>query len=121
MKKIMMLFTAVAFTGLIANAQTDTTGIDYRYYPESNIYFNPQTKTYSWFDQTKASWTTGVQLPSSMQIKNEKSFNTIKYPGTDIWIANPDHIKTYGNKNNPALPKTSMPVPPPNATVPPRK
>jgi len=113
MKKIITLLIAVVFTGLAANAQTDSTGTEYRYYPEDNIYFNPKTKTYSWFDQSKASWTTGIQLPSSFKIKNEATFNTIRYPGTDIWAANPDHIKIYGSKNNPAMPKSSTTTPPP--------
>ncbi len=35
--------------------------------------------------------------------------HAIRYPGTDIWASNPDHIKMYGNKNNPVIPKTSSP------------
>jgi len=117
MKKIMTLLIAAFFTGMAAIAQTDTSAIEYRYYPEANVYFNPGTKTYSWFDQSSSKWTTGIQLPASLRIRNEATFNTIRYPGTDIWASNPDHIKMYGNKNSPVAPKSSSPektpIPPP--------
>lgn len=113
---MMILLVAACFTGFAANAQTDTASIDYRYYPEVNVYFNPKTRTYSWFDQNSATWTTGVQLPASLKVRNEATFNTIRYPGTDIWSANPDHIKIYGNKNTPIPPVTT---PPKNTTPPP--
>lgn len=119
MKKLIILFFAANLSWFAANAQTDSTGIEYRFYPEANVYFNPQTKTYSWFDQSKASWTTGLQLPLNFKIKNEATFNTIRYPGTDIWASNPDHIKMYGNKSNPVIPAPTTTVPPPNATRPP--
>ena len=121
MKKILILLIAASFTGFAANAQTDTTGINYRYYPEANVYFNPTTKTYSWYDQNTTSWTTGIQLPMSVKIKSENTYNTIRYPGTDVWSSNPDHIKTYGNQNAPEVPRTSTTIPPQKATtVPPR-
>ena len=113
MKRIMILLLAATFTGFAANAQTDTTGIEYRFYPESNVYFNPQTKTYSWFEQKSATWTTGVKLPMELKIKNENTFNTVRYPGTDVWSSNPDHIKLYGNRVQPSAPKTTT-TPPPN-------
>jgi hypothetical protein len=119
MKKMLIILIAGMFTAVAVNAQTDSTkNIDYYFYPEANVYYNPQTKTYSWFDQSRASWTTGIQLPLAFKIKDENKFNTIKYPGTDIWVANPDHIKIYGNQVNPVMPKTNnaapeKPVPPP--------
>src|SRR6478736_999013 len=121
MKKIITVLLGAVLTATAVNAQTDSTAIEYRFYPEANVYYNPVTKNYSWFDQNKASWTTGLQLPLSMKIKNEATFNTIRYPGTDIWSSNPDHIKQYGNKINPVVPAPTTTVPPPNATRPPLK
>lgn len=94
----MMVMFAGIFTATASNAQVDSSQTEYRFYPEANVYFNPKTKTYSWFDQGTTKWTTGIQLPLNFKIKNEATFNTIRYPGTDIWSSNPDHIRTYGTK-----------------------
>lgn len=119
MKKMITLLLAAVLTGTAVQAQTDSTTMEYRFYPEANVYYNPVTKNYSWFDQNKANWTTGLQLPLSYKIKNEATFNTIRYPGTDVWASNPDHIKMYNNTVKPVAPAPTTTVPPPNATRPP--
>ncbi|RYY48871.1 MAG: hypothetical protein EOO06_08880 [Chitinophagaceae bacterium] len=111
MKKILVAI-AFIFSAAIATAQTETATVSYRFYPEVNVYYNPSTKTYSWFDQNRSSWTTGIQLPLSLKIKDENVYNTIKYQGTEIWSSNPDHIKMYGS---PAAPPANPRV---NTTAP---
>ncbi|RYY72167.1 MAG: hypothetical protein EOO13_00495 [Chitinophagaceae bacterium] len=118
MKKTIIIFSFFIAASLAVHAQADSSGTNYRFYPEVNVYFNPNTKTYSWFDQNRSSWTTGIQLPLSMKVKDENTFNTIRYEGTDVWSANADHIKIYGAPPAPAMPKTTnkapeKPLPPP--------
>ena len=109
MKKIFTLLLIACTWAAAANAQTDTTTVEYRYYPGSNVYYNPQTKTYSWFDQNQAKWTTGIALPISFKMKKKAAYNVIRYSGDDIWTANPDHIKMYGTQKTQAMPKSTAP------------
>ena len=100
----MILLLAASLTGLGVNAQTDTSRNYFRYYPEVNVYYNPSNMQYAWYDSASTLWSTGLQLPASIQIKDLKKFQPIEYSGTDVWTANPDHIKLYGNKNEKAAP-----------------
>lgn len=47
------------------------------YHPEAQVYFNPYTHTYSWFDSNNEQWFEGARLPVKYTI-NEKQAKVVK-------------------------------------------
>ena len=104
MKKMIvavLLFTAFS-TG--TQAQNDTTRKTFYFYPEVNVYYNPATMDYYYYDSTATRWNTGKDLPKHYNIGAKDKYETIYYNGTDVWLSNPDHRKPQG-KPVPAPPE----------------
>lgn len=102
-KTTLLLFTFLIGAGdYIANAKTtpDKELIQvlrkrYRYYPESNVYFNPLTKRYTY--QNNGKWTTAATLPSSIRITGR--YNDFDFDGDDPWKDNSKHKTQYKTVN----------------------
>jgi len=70
----------------------------YRYYPESNLYFDPGTKRYTYLSGGR--WVTGATLPNTIRLIG--SFNDFDFDGDDPWKENASHKTKY----KPAKPVT---------------
>jgi len=67
----------------------------YRYYPESNVYFNPLTKRYTY--QNNGKWTTAANLPNSIRVTGK--YNDFDFDGDDPWKDNSKHKTQYKTVN----------------------
>jgi hypothetical protein len=63
----------------------------YRYYPQSNVYFDPVVKRYTYFSGGR--WTTTINLPTSIRLVG--SFNDFDFDGDDPWKENSKHKEKY--------------------------
>lgn len=72
----------------------------YRYYPESNVYFDPILKRYTYLNGGR--WVTGATLPNTIRLIG--TFNDFDFDGDDPWKENSQHKEKY----KPA--KTAKPV-----------
>ncbi len=102
MKKTIIMLAVAFFTGTAVMAQVDSTTTTttttkttrYMYYPETNVYYNETTRTYSYFDPATNTWMTNAQLPTTIVInKNDKA--ELTYSGADVWKDNAMHQKKY--------------------------
>lgn len=108
MKKIISI--ALISCGLVFSAglkaqQTTTTttstqdSTQFYYYPSSNVYLNPATNQYWYYDTGSSTWVSAQQLPSTITLVKEPVY-TVYYNGTDVWKDNAEHMKKYKvNKN----------------------
>lgn len=112
MKKIITAFAFILSVGLV-NAQTDSTkanasatnsGTKFDYYPDANVYYNDAAKTYWYQDSATNQWQSAAQLPTGYSIDNNSKKNSFYYNGGDVWKANADHVKMYGNNSKPKKP-----------------
>jgi hypothetical protein len=63
----------------------------YRYYPNSNVYFDPAAKKYTYLSGGK--WTVGITLPSSIRLTG--TYNDFDFDGDDPWKENSKHKEKY--------------------------
>ena len=101
MKKI-MLAACLSFSICNAMAQTTTTRTTrtkYYYYASSNVYYNPETTEYWYYDSPRTAWTEVKTLPATITVMDNDR-NTIYYSGTDPYANNPADIKKYKVKRN---------------------
>ena len=63
----------------------------YRYYPESNVYFDPVVKRYTYLNGGK--WVTGATLPNTIRLIG--AFNDFDFEGDDPWKENSQHKQKY--------------------------
>lgn len=63
----------------------------YRYYPESNVYFDPVIKRYTYLNGGK--WVTGATLPNTIRLIG--TFNDFDFDGDDPWKENSKHKEKY--------------------------
>jgi hypothetical protein len=63
----------------------------YRYYPQSNVYFDPVVKRYTYFSGGR--WITTINLPTSIRLVG--SFNDFDFDGDDPWKENSKHKEKY--------------------------
>lgn len=63
----------------------------YRYYPQSNVYFDPSAKKYTYL--TGGRWITGLTLPNTIRLTG--SFNDFDFDGDDPWKDNKNHKEKY--------------------------
>jgi hypothetical protein len=73
--------------------------MQFYYYPSSNVYYDPTSKNYWYWDNTGSQWTSVTELPSTIQL--EKTNRVIVYHnGTDVWKDNTTHLKKYKTKKD---------------------
>ena len=102
MKKI--LLAMIVCLSLLAGKQSaaqDTVvqQTKYYYYPSSNVYFNPATNDYWYYDEPSTTWTSVKELPSTMTLVRSPRY-LVYYKGTDVWKDNPAHVKKFKVKKN---------------------
>jgi hypothetical protein len=97
MKKVLLsliILASVAFANK-AQAQTHTNSrISFYYYPQANVYYNPQTRQYAYDDH--GTWTYHRNLPSNMAVQR-KSYVTVYGNNSEIWRDNTSHREKYKN------------------------
>lgn len=108
MKKVIAGFAfmlSVGFAQAQDSSSATTSGTQYDYYPDQNVYYNGTTQTYWYRDSTANEWKSASQLPSGYSVNEKSNKNTFYYNGGDVWEKNADHIKMYGKKNKGNKPK----------------
>ena len=63
----------------------------YRFYPESNVYFDVLAKRYTYRDGGK--WITGTTLPKTIRLTG--TFSDFDFDGDDPWKENTKHKEKY--------------------------
>ncbi|MCW3075290.1 MAG: hypothetical protein JWP69_2359 [Flaviaesturariibacter sp.] len=71
----------------------------YFYYPEANVYQNPVSGEYWYYDAPSRQWTANAQLPSAIVVDQTPKY-TIYYTGADVYRQNGLHQKKYKVKKN---------------------
>ena len=104
MKKVITAFAFIYTIGF-AQAQTDTTGTKYEYYPDANVYYNDVAHNYWYYDSASTQWQNAPQLPPSYSINEKSKKNTFYYNGGNVWEKNAEHIKMYGKKSKSKKPR----------------
>jgi hypothetical protein len=67
----------------------------YFYYPSSNIYFDPASQEYFYYDTAVIKkWTVVKNLPAGILVDTTGQ-QVIYHDGGEIWIQNPEHVKTF--------------------------
>jgi hypothetical protein len=103
-KTVILFFAFLIGAGdyYIANAKTtsDKEPVQvlrkrYRYYPESNVYFNPLSKRYTY--QNNGRWTTAATLPNNIRVTGR--YNDFDYDGDNPWNDNSKHKNQYKTAN----------------------
>jgi hypothetical protein len=74
-----------------AHAQAHGVKKKFRYYPESNLYFDPIGKRYTYLNGGK--WVTGATLPSTIRLIG--AFNDFDFDGDNPWKDNSKHKEKY--------------------------
>jgi hypothetical protein len=82
-----------------AKVTTTTQRIRYYYYPSSNVYYNPTTGDYWYYDNGTTAWVDVKTLPTTITITKTPRY-TVYYNGTDVWKDNAVHEKKYKTKSN---------------------
>ena len=106
MKKILLasllvlgVFVTASAQGYYPNERYGQGSMDeYYYYPEDNVYYNPYSNNYIYYDQNR--WCSGTNLPRYFRFNNSGLRVTINYRGNSIWRLNDNHIRQYRNHNN---------------------
>ena len=71
---------------------------EYYYYPDDNVYYNPYSSNYIYYDQNR--WCSGASLPRNFRFNSSGLRVNINYGGNSIWRLNDSHIRQYRNHNN---------------------
>lgn len=108
MKKMIFMVVVVLASVMVqkASAQvtqststTTTTTHRYFYYPEANVYFDPDAETYWYYDQPETKWVISKNLPSTIQVKKTPRY-IVRYNGNDPYSQNAEHIKKFKIKRD---------------------
>ena len=104
MKKIILAIALLLAIGSSVSAQTTTTTTTttrtrYYYYPSSNVYFNPTTNEYWYYDDGTTNWTLVKALPATITLGKTPRY-TVYYDGADVWKDNAAHKQKYKVKKN---------------------
>ena len=110
MKKILVLclcffaYTAVKAQDTTTTTTTTTTHhqakqMQFYYYPSSNVYYDPTSKNYWYWDDASSQWTSVAELPTTVHlVKTDKV--TVYHSDPDVWKDNATHLKKYKTKKN---------------------
>lgn len=109
-KKVMALLLVLGLSlGPFLHAQeTQKQRTRYYYYPSSNVYLDPATHNYWYFNDSAANWVTTQQLPPSINLKGQRRY-ALYYQGMDVWKDNALHSKKYHAGGTAGKPKLQTP------------
>lgn len=94
---VMMAGMAIASSAQTTTTTT-TTSHTYWYYPDVNVYYEPSSSNYWYWDEPTSKWVTVTTLPDNISVTKHK-YKTFKYTGTDPW-QDEDIVKKYKVKKN---------------------
>lgn len=99
----MLVVTGSVF-GFKASAQTDPTTSNvephrYYYFPNSNVYYDPDAKFYWYYDESVTKWIKGQSLPGTVVVDKTPKY-IVRYKGDDPWKNNEEDIKKFKVKKN---------------------
>ena len=90
MKKI--IFFLVLAIGIQAAGSLHAQRVKYYYYPSSNVYYNPGTGQYVYYENN--TWTPVKTLPTTIRVTHTPRY-VVYHNGPDVWMDNPVHVKKY--------------------------
>jgi len=99
MKKIILALVLIFTLGSCAKLAAQETKVRFYYYPASNIYFNPESNQYWYYDDVNANWVEVKTLPTAVVLTKTPRY-TVYYNGEDVWKDNPAHMQKYKVKKN---------------------
>ena len=79
------------------NQMQSTERVRFYYYPSSNVYYNPTTNEYWYYDKPTTKWVEVTTLPTTITVTKTPRY-TIYYKGEDVWKDNAMHQKKYKAK-----------------------
>jgi hypothetical protein len=105
MKKFMFLlmicggFLGTAQIHAQQTTQEQHQQIKFYYYPSSNVYFNPATNDYWYYNDSTTTWVTAKELPTTIVLEKTPVY-TVYHNDADVWKDNAEHIKKYKVSKN---------------------
>ena len=105
MKKIILAIALLFAVGSNVVFAQQPVRVKYYYYPSSNVYYNPVTNEYWYYDGGTTTWMEVKTLPSGITITKMPKY-TVYYNGADVWKDNATHKKKYKVKNGAVVTKT---------------
>jgi hypothetical protein len=91
MKKILTVLCIAGF--MMAGHQAQAQRVRYYYYPDENVYFNPRTNSYVYYDNRN--WSTVNRLPGTVVIRPHERRVVVYSSGRDVWRDNDRHRRLY--------------------------
>lgn len=100
MKRIILGLALILTLGSATKlAAQEIQRVRFYYYPSSNIYYNPATDQYWYYDDVRTTWTEVKTLPTTITISKTPRY-TVYYNGEDVWKDNAVHLKKYKGKKD---------------------
>lgn len=106
MKRIFIVVLLVSGSVFVmkASAQTNTestTTTTHRYYffPDANVYYDPDAQFYWYHDEAVDKWIRQQSLPGTIVVKKTPRY-IVRYKGDDPWKNNVEDLKKFKVKKN---------------------
>src|ERR1700730_1746602 len=90
MKKI--IFFLLLVTGIQTTQSLQAQRVKYYYYPSSNVYYNPATREYVYYNNS--TWTPVRTLPGTIRVEHTRRY-MVYHDGPDVWTDNEQHMRKY--------------------------
>ncbi|HEV8285790.1 MAG TPA: hypothetical protein VGQ09_15860 [Chitinophagaceae bacterium] len=99
MKRIILALALLFALGNTTKLAAQEAKIRFYYYPSSNIYYNPATNEYWYYDDVSTTWMEVKTLPTTITITKTPRY-TVYYNGNDVWKDNAVHVQKYKVKKD---------------------
>ncbi len=99
MKRIILALALLFALGTTTKLTAQEVRTRFYYYPSSNVYYNPATTQYWYYDDVSTTWTEVKTLPTTITITKTPRY-TVYYNGEDVWKDNTAHMQKYKAKRN---------------------
>ncbi len=99
MKRIILALALLFALGSTTKIAAQETRVKFYYYPSTNIYYNPSTGEYWYYNDLSTTWTEVKILPTTITFTKTPRY-TVYYNGTDVWKDNTAHMQKYKVKKN---------------------
>ena len=99
MKRIILALALLFALGSTTKLAAQETRVRFYYYPSTNVYYNPASDQYWYYDDVSTTWTEVKTLPTTITLTKTPRY-TVYYNGEDVWKDNATHMQKYKAKKN---------------------
>src|SRR5438105_6952379 len=99
MKRILLALALLFALGSTTKLAAQETRVRFYYYPSTNVYYNPASDQYWYYDDVSTTWTEVKTLPTTITLTKTPRY-TVYYNGEDVWKDNATHMQKYKARKN---------------------